>query len=312
MHAYRLDHYQELGLARDADAETIRAAYRTLAKELHPDHSDAAGGQPQSNEPFLRLQEAYDVLRDPQRRVQYDHQLAREAAMAAAARAAANRALVPVPLLPVAPPRPPPTGPGFRLFMTALSLVAVGTVCFAAWHFFLRPKPVPVLAMTAEHDDASRRTARPPAANPGALKREMDRSLQAQVERVEAARKRMEAMEAQLSALDANKAPRPGVEAARAAPTMLVARVECIGLGKKIVLNREGDGAKVSVDGKAAAQPRISDLGAGTVLVSRIEPTSRYALGFTKGDRNDTKLLVFDSTGSVQETFNVECTAAAF
>ncbi|MFI4998903.1 MAG: J domain-containing protein [Reyranellales bacterium] len=317
MHAYHPDHYQELGLARDADAEAIRAAYRTLAKQLHPDLSDPAGAE--SKVPFLRLQEAYDVLRDPLRRAQYDGELARQAEMVAAARAAVRTSLVPVAAM--APPKPPPPGPGFRLFVAALSLVAVVTSCIGVWHFFLRPRPVPVLTVTAEQDDARNRSRRPSPsgadgpgtpANPSILKRAVDRVVQAQVERVEAARKHMEATEAQLSALDNSKGARPGVEAARAVPTMLVSRVECIGFGTKIVLSRDNDGTKVSFDAKPAVQPRVSDLGAGAVLVSRIEPTNKYALGFTKGERNDTKMLIFDSAGKVQATFNVECTAAAF
>ena len=305
MHAYRLDHYQELGLARDADAEAIRTAYRTRAKQLHPDLSDSADAQ--SKVPFLRLQEAYDVLRDPLRRAQYDRELARQAEMAAAARGAVRTSLVPVAAQ--ASPKPPPPGPGFRLFVAALLLVAVVTACIGVWHFFLRPKPVPVLTVKAEQDHNL--APRPPA-NPGILKREVDRIVQAQVERVEAARKRLDAMEAQLSALDNSKGARPGVEAARAVPVMLVSRVECIGFGTKIVLSRDNAGTKVSYDAKPAVQSRVSDLGAGTVLVSRIEPTNKYALGFTRGDSNDTKLLIFDSAGKVQATFNVECTAAAF
>jgi hypothetical protein len=318
MHAYRPDHYQELGLARDADAQAIRRAYRTRAKQLHPDRSDPARAR-LSNEPFLRLREAYDVLRDPLRRAQYDRELARQAEMAAAARGVGRTSLVPVAA--TAPSRPPPPpGPGFRLFVMAISLVAVVTSCIGVWHFFLRPKPVPVFTVKAEQDDGSDRVPRlwrsgvggpETPANPGILKREVDRVVQAQVERVEAARKRMEATEAQLSAFD-SKAARPGDEAARAVPAMLVSRVECIGFGTKIVLSRDDNGTKVSYDAKPAVQARISDLGAGTVLVSRIEPANKYALGFTKGDRNDTKLLIFDSAGKVQATFNVECTAAAF
>jgi len=59
-------------------------------------------------------------------------------------------------------------------------------------------------------------------------------------------------------------------------------------------------------------QPRISDLGSGTVLVSRIEPSNKIAIGFTKGDRSATKLLLFDEAGRVLQTFPVDCTAAAF
>lgn len=306
MHAYRPDHYQELGLARDADAEAIRTAFRTRAKELHPDRPDPARAR-LSNEPFLRLREAHDVLRDPLRRAEYDRELARQAEMAAAARGAIRTSLVPVAAM--APAKPPPPGPGFRLFVAAISLVAVVTSCIGIWHFFLRPRPLPVLIVTAEQDHNL--AARPPA-NPGILKREVDRVVQAQVERVEAARKRMEAMEAQLAALDSSKGARPGGEAAGAVPTMLVPRVECIGFGTKIVLSRDNDGTKVSYDAKPAVLARVSDLGAGTVLVSRIDPANKYALGFARGDRNDTKLLIFDSAGTVQATFNVECTAAAF
>lgn len=315
MHAYRPDHYQELGLARDADAEAIRTAYRTRAKELHPDRPDPAGAH-MSIEPFLRLREAYDVLRDPLRRAQYDRELARQAEMAAAARGAVGRSLVPV--AGRAPPRPPPGGPGTRLFVGAISLVAVATVGFGVWHFLLRPPPVPVLIAKADQDDkrapgpqrgGDGRTETP--ANPGILKREVDRVVQAQLERVEAARKRMEAMEAQLSALD-SKTVRPGDEAARAVPRMLVSRVECIGFGTRIVLSRDNEDTKVSYDAKPAVKARVRDLGTGIVLVSRIEPTNKYTLAFTKGDRNDTKLLIFDSAGKVQATFDVECTAAAF
>jgi len=80
MHAYRPDHYEALGVSRSADADAIRTAWRAQAKQLHPDLSDG-----ESNEAFRRLQEAYDVLRDPQRRAHYDDTLARQAALAQAA-----------------------------------------------------------------------------------------------------------------------------------------------------------------------------------------------------------------------------------
>jgi len=64
-----------LGIPRSADAEAIRTAYRAQAKQLHPDLSEGP-----SNEVFRRLQEAYDVLRDPERRAHYDDTLARPAA----------------------------------------------------------------------------------------------------------------------------------------------------------------------------------------------------------------------------------------
>jgi hypothetical protein len=59
-------------------------------------------------------------------------------------------------------------------------------------------------------------------------------------------------------------------------------------------------------------QPQISDVGSGIVLVSPTEPSNKFAIGFTRGDRNGTTLLMFDEAGRVQQTFNVECTVAAF
>jgi molecular chaperone DnaJ len=60
------NYYVILGVPTDADLEEIRAAYRQLAKELHPDYYGRDSG------PFIDLQEAYAVLSDPQRRQAYD------------------------------------------------------------------------------------------------------------------------------------------------------------------------------------------------------------------------------------------------
>jgi molecular chaperone DnaJ len=60
------DYYLILGLASSAGPEDVRAAYRRRAFELHPDQSGGA------SDPFLDLQEAYSVLRDPEQRRVYD------------------------------------------------------------------------------------------------------------------------------------------------------------------------------------------------------------------------------------------------
>lgn len=61
------NYYVVLGVASTASGDGIRAAYRDLAKQLHPDHIGPAGAAR-----FRELTEAYDVLRDPMRRKQYD------------------------------------------------------------------------------------------------------------------------------------------------------------------------------------------------------------------------------------------------
>ena len=63
------DYYDVLGVQRSADPETIKAAYRKLAKEHHPDRHN---GCTQQEARFKAISEAYDVLKDPQKRAAYD------------------------------------------------------------------------------------------------------------------------------------------------------------------------------------------------------------------------------------------------
>src|SRR5688572_33461355 len=61
--------YQTLGVARDASDEEIKKAYRKLAMAYHPDRNN---GSAESEEKFKAITEAYDVLRDPNKRALYD------------------------------------------------------------------------------------------------------------------------------------------------------------------------------------------------------------------------------------------------
>ncbi|WP_335999344.1 J domain-containing protein [Halorientalis halophila] len=62
------DFYDVLDVSPDADAETIRAAYREQAKETHPDVSD----HPEAEARFKRVTRAKAVLTDPEERARYD------------------------------------------------------------------------------------------------------------------------------------------------------------------------------------------------------------------------------------------------
>ncbi len=62
------DHYEVLGVARDASEDAIKKAYRKLARELHPDVNPSEDAQ----ERFKLVTHAYEVLSDPQSRQQYD------------------------------------------------------------------------------------------------------------------------------------------------------------------------------------------------------------------------------------------------
>ncbi len=62
------DYYKILTVAEDADSKAIKTAYRKLARKYHPDVSN----HQQAEEKFKEVTEAYEVLKDPEKRAQYD------------------------------------------------------------------------------------------------------------------------------------------------------------------------------------------------------------------------------------------------
>jgi curved DNA-binding protein CbpA len=63
-------HYDILNVSQDAEPVVIEAAYRALMKRYHPDQGPTPGeGVPSA----VRINEAFSVLRDPERRAEYDH-----------------------------------------------------------------------------------------------------------------------------------------------------------------------------------------------------------------------------------------------
>lgn len=62
------DYYQIMGLSRDASQDEIKRAYRKLARKYHPDVSKEADAEAK----FKELGEAYEVLKDPEKRVAYN------------------------------------------------------------------------------------------------------------------------------------------------------------------------------------------------------------------------------------------------
>jgi len=63
------DYYDVLGVGRSADEKELKAAYRKLAKQYHP---DANPGDRTAEASFKEINEAYDVLKDPQKKAAYD------------------------------------------------------------------------------------------------------------------------------------------------------------------------------------------------------------------------------------------------
>ena len=62
------DYYKVMGLARDANQDEVKRAYRKLARKYHPDVSKEADAEAK----FKELGEAYEVLKDPEKRAAYD------------------------------------------------------------------------------------------------------------------------------------------------------------------------------------------------------------------------------------------------
>ncbi|MGB4577576.1 MAG: DnaJ domain-containing protein, partial [Paludibacter sp.] len=64
-----IDYYKILGVDRNASAEEIKKAYRKLARKLHPDLNP---NDREAHRKFQELNEANEVLSDPEKRAKYD------------------------------------------------------------------------------------------------------------------------------------------------------------------------------------------------------------------------------------------------
>ena len=67
--APKRDYYESLGVSRSASAEELKAAYRQLAKQWHPDRNQ---DNPEAEDRFKEISEAYSILIDSEKRRRYD------------------------------------------------------------------------------------------------------------------------------------------------------------------------------------------------------------------------------------------------
>ena len=68
MASNKRDYYEVLGVSRSASEDELKKAFRRLAKQYHPDANKEQGAEAR----FIEVNEAYEVLSDPQKRAAYD------------------------------------------------------------------------------------------------------------------------------------------------------------------------------------------------------------------------------------------------
>jgi curved DNA-binding protein CbpA len=327
MTVLRPDYYALLGVGSDADRETIRAAYHAFAKQYHPD----SGGVGQASERFLQVQEAYRVLGNADRRTQYDVERARQQALEEARRLereiSYRRSLVPVPSVrqPTLPPRGLRANTGW-LYVVAIAAVVAALGAIIAQRRADQSQHPQMTVVKIDNGyrpdplDAQHRAERDGAGLPSdlaALSREMDRLSRLRAERAEQARAQ-EAAEAKARAEAQAKAAREKAESASAmalpsgTDEAVGRQIECSGEGRRFVVIRQHDAVSISYNGGPLSHPVVHDSGTGMIVVSGVEPSNRISIGFMKGYKDGTVLLVSDAAGNVFRTIGLDCSGAAF
>jgi curved DNA-binding protein CbpA len=279
------DYYSVLGVASDADQELIRSAYLALAKRYHPD--SATGASPKNDEKFRSVSEAYENLRDPNRRRQYDMRQARQEQERKEARARAGYSQ---PYKPSASAR----GSSQTKSRTGKNSAAEGnaarpqtrspnsarnSLVFSGGAFVVAALVLGLIALASKN--AANIALRTDAAE------ERDSTITAPVDR--------------------NRASASGAAEAAAR------KVDCTAAdGTKFAIIYHSSVITVAFNGAAPKRARVDAKGPNIVLLSKFEPFDRIAISVVKGDRDGARIIVADSDGNTIQTIEAKCSDVAF
>jgi DnaJ domain len=277
------DFYAVLGVGSDADQELIRSAYLALAKQYHPDSATAAS--PKNDAKFHAVSEAYENLRDPDRRREYDMRQARREQQRREARARAGYS---------------------RTYKPSAS--AVGS------------SQTKGRTGSAAEGNAARSQTRSPnwvrnclvfsggAFAVAALVLGLSALVFKNPANIEL---RTDAAEERASSI---AAPVDRSSAVASSGSEAVARqADCIAAdGTKFAIINHGSVITVAFNGAAPKRARADAKSPNIVLLSKFEPFDRIAIAVVKGDRDGTEIIVSDSAGSPIQTIEAKCSDVAF
>jgi curved DNA-binding protein CbpA len=279
------DYYAVLGVGSDADQELIRSAYLALAKQYHPD--SATAGSPKNDEKFHAVSEAYENLRDPHRRREYDMRQARREQERREARARAGYSRT-------YKPSASAVGSSQTKGRTGRNCAAEGnaarsqtrspnwvrnSLVFSGGAFAVAALVLGLIALVSK--------------NPANIELRTD------------------AAEERASSITA---PVDGSSAVASSGSEAVARqADCTAAdGTKFAIINHGSVITVAFNGAAPKRARADAKGANIVLLSKFEPFDRIAIAVVKGDRDGTEIIVSDAAGSPIQTIEAKCSDVAF
>lgn len=279
-----IDLYSLLGVTRDADDATIRAAYRALAKQCHPDLTK--GRKAQATERFYQITAAYEALRNAGSRAQYDMKRARQQEsdrarreqVARTLRRAGDRVGRPMTndIRPAWQPRSEFNDREHRTSRSAERSASNIASLVGKWrHVLLPAAAILALVIWAAGVDWL------PISTPTSKIDSVARSAQDKIE-----------------------------SAART--TGVLRNAVCVSEdGTAFSITNQNGLLSVSYNGAAPVRPKIEVQGALTVLFAKVGSGNGVAIGLFKGDKDGTMLILSDEAGNPIKTVGAKCSEAA-